>query len=139
MTQERISAAAYRQRQGLTPPGQGGIAPATSKAKPQIRIPKPRKMTKCEEECERLLQIIYPAAMGFVVFYEPWTFKLPSGTRYTPDFVVMDGNRIYEVTESKGPKILNGHTIRAFKEAKAAFPALNFVFRQKMEDGWATT
>jgi hypothetical protein len=134
MTQERISSQEYRRRMGLT-----ATAPATTtKAKPQIRIPAPRKQTKTEMECERLLQSIYPPSF-FEVLYEPWSFKLPSGLRYSPDFVVMDGAKIVEVTESKGSRILNHHTIRAFKEAKAAFPQFNFVLRQKRDGQWTST
>lgn len=133
MTPERISAAEYRRRMGLT------ADTAAPTKRPQIRIPVPRKMTKTEMECERLLQSIYRADEGYRVLYEPWTFKLPSGCRYCPDFVVMDGAKIIEVTESKGGKILNHHTIRAFKEAKAAYPHLRFTFRQKREGQWTST
>ncbi len=127
----RLSAAEFQRQFGYPPPLGG---PVVGKAKAQIRIPKAKKQTKCEEECERLLKSLYP---GKTVLFEPWSFKLPSGTRYTVDFIVLDGATIIEACESKGPKVLNGHTIRAFKEAKAAFPQLKFVFRQKTAQGWA--
>jgi hypothetical protein len=128
---ERITSAEFRRRQGLEP------AVATDN-RPQIRLPKKRQMNKTEGECMRLLQSLFRASEGYLVLYEPWSFKLPSGCRYTPDFVVMIEDRVLEVTECKGGKVLNGHTIRAFKEARAAFPHLNFKFRQKTKEGWAT-
>lgn len=138
MTQERMTSAAFRARQGLPPPGTVAGVVQVSKAKPQIRIPAPRKMTKVEQEWMQSLQSRYPRAL---VAFEPFTLRLPSGTKYTADLVVIDRatGRVHEIHEVKGPHIHNPASIRAFKEAKAAFPFWTFIFAQKRKDGWTST
>jgi len=63
----------------------------------------------------------FPA--GSPVRYEPLTFRLPGGSRYTPDFV--EGLTCYEV---KGSRRLGSHgrALTAFREARAAFPQFRF-------------
>lgn len=131
MTQ-RLTAAQFQAQYG-----NGAKVDPASGAKPQIRLPAPRKMNKTEAEYHQILLRRYPAASHFVL-YEPWSFKLPSGTRYTPDFVVMGGPEILEVVETKGAHIHSSASIRAFKEARAAYPFVLFTFAQKTKDGWAT-
>lgn len=136
MTQERMSSAAFRASQGLPPPGTVAGVVQVSKVKPQIRIPQRRKANKTELACAELLKRLYPAA---TIMYEPWSFKLPSGTSYKADWVVIQGNVILEVTECKGPHIHSSASIRAFKEARATFPSFNFVFRQKRGGEWTSS
>jgi hypothetical protein len=128
MTINRISAAEYRRREGLS----------VAESKPQIRLPKPQKMNKTEGEWLRSVQARYPHAL---VAYEPFTLRLPSGTRYTPDVVVIDRvtGRVHEIYEVKGAHIHNPRSVHAFKEACAAFPFWTFIFAQKRKGGWTTT
>jgi hypothetical protein len=66
--------------------------------------------------------------------YEAITFRLPGGSRYTPDF--------YEppltVHEVKGSYRFGSHgrALTAFREAAAAFPAFRFIWAEKRTDGW---
>jgi hypothetical protein len=127
---DRMTAAEYRRREGLS---------VETTAKPQIRIPAPVTMNKTEAAwMEQLKRKFHPAIT--TILYEPITLRLPSGTRYTPDFMVYQSTTqhvsLYEV---KGPHIHNPRSIHAFKEAKAAYPFWTFIFAQKTKDGWATT
>lgn len=133
MNQDRISSVAYRKMMGLAPPEKDG------KSKPQIRLPKSRRMNKTEEAwMEQLKRSHHPSINE--IMYEPVTLRLPSGTKYTPDFMVYS-RTTFKTTfyEVKGPHIHNSASIRAFKEARSAFPFWTFIFAQKLKTGWATT
>lgn len=122
-------------------------------AKPQIRLPKIRKMNKTEASFETYLRMRWRDGTLAKIMYEPITFRLPSGTRYTPDFMVVAGvlpeyptlseqmsqGTIMEFWEVKGAHIHSSASIRAFKEARAAFPFWKFRFAQKRKDGWTFT
>ncbi len=66
--------------------------------------------------------------------YEAITFRLPGGSRYTPDY--------YEppmtVHEVKGAYRFGSHgrALTAFKEARAAFRAFRFVWAEWTGEGW---
>jgi hypothetical protein len=113
----------------------GSVKQAASR--PAIRVPKPR-MTKTEAEYERILHTQFPASMGFVVQFEGLSFRLPSGTRYTPDFVIWDGNKILLAVEVKGSYRLGsaGTSHEKFKAAMAAYPEIRWRYAQKTKDGW---
>lgn len=76
------------------------------------------------------------AADTEIVQYEGLTFRLPSGTVYTPDFVVWNKRQILLVVECKGPHIHSAASLRAFKEARSAFSWLCFRFAQKRQGQW---
>lgn len=104
--------------------------------KAQIRIPKAATPNKTEAAWMEQAKRRHPKAE---VKYEPLTFRLPSGTRYTPDVIVFakEGGQVLAVYEVKGPHIHNSASIRAFKEARSAFPWWPFKFAQLTKDGWA--
>ena len=137
---ERITAKEYRQRMGLTydPPNGGDKKP-----KAQIRIPKARRPNKTEAEWMRICEKRHPHAIE--ILYEPWSLNLPSGTKYTPDVVTVTnrGSAGISITcyEVKGPHLHgnSANSIRAFKEAKAHYYWMNFIFAQHTKDGWAPT
>lgn len=140
---DSISAAEFRRMNNLPPPGatsgkmEGSASSATKQMKPQIRLPKlGDEMNKTEAAWYEQLKRRWSE---YSVIYEPFTLRLPSGTRYTPDFVVIavDG-RILEIWEVKGGHIHNDASLRAFKEARAAFPFWNFRFAQKRGTEWTT-
>jgi hypothetical protein len=118
----------------------GGIDPLSepTKMKPQIRLPKAVKMNKTEAEWYELLKRKFVPNEEYRIEYEPLTIRLRSGTRYTPDFVVMAGRKILGVYEVKGAHIHNSRSILAFKEARSMYPDWNFTFAQKTKDGWLT-
>lgn len=129
----RMTAAEYRRVVlGEGPKAAVALTPALQ---PQIRMPAAVKMNHGESEWMRILQARFPAPR-FEVRFEPMTFKLPSGCRYTPDLVVMEGAALVELWEVKGKRIHNGHSIRAFKEAAAAWPALRWGFAQRRDGEW---
>jgi len=135
---QRMTAREYRLHMGL-PVEEGRRQEAggrSGESKAQIRMPKRAKQNAGEREFMALLVFENP---GAVVLFEPFALILPSGTRYTPDLVVVRGREVVLVCEVKGRRIHNGHSIRAFKEAVAAFPFWKFVFAQKREGGWVRT
>jgi hypothetical protein len=126
----RMSAAQFQKEFGYPPPD----APPTAKA--QIRMPAPVKMNKTETEWMEHAKRRHP---GCTVHGQMITLRLPSGTKYTPDVVVMvNGNVIVAMYEVKGPHIHNQRSIHAFKEAKSAYPHWQWIFAQKTKAGWAT-
>lgn len=70
--------------------------------------------------------------------YEPITFTLQGGVRYTPDFLFKDPNTgsIY-FFEVKGNYRLptHGRSVMAFKACCAAFPEFTFCFAELGKDG----
>lgn len=134
-----MTAAEYRawvQGRGVMAPGAVALQDDSKAKSPQIRMPAAVKMNQGEQAWMRVLQGRFPAPR-YVVLFEPLTFRLPSGCRYSPDLVVMEGATMVELWEVKGKRIHNGHAIRAFKEAVAAWPALRWGFAQKTDEGWA--
>ena len=68
--------------------------------------------------------------------YEGITFRLPGGSRYTPDWYLYDGGR-HSVVEVKGSYRFwsHGRAWTAFREARAAFPGFRFVWVERQKDG----
>lgn len=68
--------------------------------------------------------------------YEGITFRLPGGSRYTPDWVTFDDGivTVYEVKGSyRFPS--QGRALTAWREARAAFPFVSFRWFCKKKDG----
>lgn len=125
-----MTAIEYQRQYGNGAP----IVEATAKA--QIRLPKAQAPNKTEAAWIEQAKRHHP---GCEVRYEPFTLRLPSGTRYTPDVVVFarEGGQVLAVYEVKGPHIHNQRSIHAFKEARAAFAFWPFRFAQLTKNGWA--
>lgn len=139
-TSMRMTAADFKKQFGSSV---GNQIVNESAMKPQIRLPKNTGPNKTEAEWMRICQ---SKNIDSVVLYEPWSLKLPSGSKYTPDVVVIDGanqdgRAMITCYEVKGAHIhqSGGRSILAFKEARAAYPWMRFVFAQKRKDGWATS
>jgi len=141
-----MTSAQYRKQQGLPPPGVTQLPPDWAdprpREKPQIRLPHLREPNRTEAEYGRILESEF--SMHHLA-YEAITLRLPSGTRYTPDWTVWKWQSVFLksapqlvlVVETKGPRIHNAASIRAFKEARSAFPWLRFRFAQKRKGEWA--
>jgi hypothetical protein len=88
--------------------------------------PKKPKQTKTE----LLFRDIY--LRGKEARFEAITLILPGGSRYTPDWCIIEGTTLtlYEV---KGSYNLHSHSraLTAFREARAAFPCFTFRWFQK--------
>jgi hypothetical protein len=112
---------------------------AAAKSAPAIRMPKKRIPNQGEAEYGALLRKQFPYAH---IEYEAVTLRLPSGTRYTGDWCVMPTTGRMLIVEVKGSYRLGSAaaSARAFKEACAAFPNIEFWHVTKQEDGsWLAT
>ena len=69
--------------------------------------------------------------------YEGVTFRLPGGSRYTPDWVDWTPEGVMRVHEVKGAYRFpsEGRAWTAFREAMAAFPRVSFVWAKRTKDG----
>ena len=69
--------------------------------------------------------------------YEAVTLRLPGGSRYTPDWVVIGEGGAVELHEVKGPYRFGSHgrAATAFREAVAAFPCFAFVWAVRGKGG----
>ena len=69
--------------------------------------------------------------------YEGLTFRLPGGSRYTPDWIYESNGKLFAV-EVKGAHRFpsEGRALTAFREARAAFPWCAFVWFQWTGREW---
>ena len=69
--------------------------------------------------------------------YEAVTLRLPGGSRYTPDWVVMGDGGAVELHEVKGSYRFGSHSraATAFREAVTAFPCFAFVWAVRGNGG----
>ena len=69
--------------------------------------------------------------------YEALTLRLPGGSRYTPDWVVIGEGGAVELHEVKGSYRFGSHgrAATAFREAVAAFPCFAFVWAVRGKGG----
>lgn len=131
MSKERMSAAEYRAMMGV------GAQVQPSEKKPQIRLPVGQKMNKTEQRFQRWAESYWK---GCKVDFGVLRFRLPSGTHYTPDFAVW-GNYDLTCVEVKGGirRTQNERSPHAFKEARAAFPHVRWVWAQWDGEEWRLT
>jgi hypothetical protein len=69
--------------------------------------------------------------------YEAVTFHLPGGSRYTPDYLTVDGRGRITLHEVKGSYRLHSHgrARTAFRECAAAFPMFGWVWATRKTSG----
>lgn len=69
--------------------------------------------------------------------YEAVTLRLPGGSRYTPDWVVIGDGGAVELHEVKGSYRFGSHgrAVTAFREAVVAFPCFGFVWAVRGKGG----
>ena len=70
--------------------------------------------------------------------YEALTFRLVSGHKYTPDWVVFENGTPVECHEVKGAYRFGSHQRArlAFDQAAVEFPGVRWVWAVKSGDGW---
>lgn len=131
----RMSAADFKKQFGG---GQTNTGSDIRPSAPPIRLPKPSVANKTEERYSHVLQIEFRASEGYRIEYEPLTFRLASGTRYTPDWIVWKGNELVLAVEVKGSYKLGSHgrAVAAFKQAICDFPHIKFRFAADTKAGW---
>ena len=131
----RVEAALARQRvkDALDGPQASGAAKTCPAA--VERVTRERRTgsigpNKTEAEYNRL----YLHGKGI---YEAVTLRLPGGSRYTPDWVVMGDGGAVELHEVKGSFRFGSHgrAVTAFREAVAAFPCFAFVWAVRGKGG----
>ena len=129
---------AYKARQSVNAPknaptasGASPLAPIAGKPQTQARAKQGgnrgkaaqhRRPNKTEERFNRDML----AGKGM---YEALTFRLPGGSRYTPDWIYEANGQLFAV-EVKGAHRFpsEGRALTAFLEARAAFPWCAFVW-----------
>jgi hypothetical protein len=106
---------------------------------PSKSTPAPPPTPKKRKTGPNLTEVLFALNMlkNQDAFYEALTFRLPGGSRYTPDWCVWqpDGKLIcYEV---KGPHRLfsHGRAYTAFRETRARFTKVEFHWFIKTETG----
>lgn len=96
-----------------------------------------------DSQLERDYNLELRTRPGWRVQAHGWTFHLPGGVDYTPDFIVWDGCRNWSATvyEVKGAHVKNTRESRAkFKIAAGLYPWLTFVWVTRTEAGrWIET
>jgi hypothetical protein len=97
--------------------------------KAQIRLAKARAMNANEK---RLKAVLEKRHEGCTIRYEAMSFRLPSGTLYTPDFIVLRQHAIMVIYEAKDSYLNKSSDASKakFKEARATFPEFRWVFAQ---------
>ena len=75
--------------------------------------------------------------------YHPWTFRLPGGVTYTPDFLVIHsetfvGQWCLEIIEVKGSRKMKGarDSITRFRIARGLFPCFHFKLIDRYRGQW---
>ncbi len=141
---------AYRARQSANAPknahtasgastlaSMGGQPQTPAHAKPggtRGKSAQPRRPNKTEERFNRDM-------LGGRGVYEGLTFRLPGGSRYTPDWVWFhrgEGGMSIFCVEVKGSYRFGsqGRALVAFREARAAFPLITFSWWQWDGQRW---
>jgi hypothetical protein len=114
------------------------IAASVERVKPKgpaIRLPKAKEPNKTEA---RFMEYARRLWLDRRMEFEAITFRLPSGTKYTPDVLVHPAHveQRHVCVEVKGPFVHNARSLHAFKEARSAFPGFVWVFAQYRDGEW---
>lgn len=99
---------------------------------------RPKTPTKTEAAYRREILDINPAVTR--VAYEPLTFRMSNGHRYTPDWVFVCGGRIHCV-EVKGSYRLGSYqrACLAFDQAATEWPEFVWLWAERGPYGWKTS
>ena len=131
----RVEEALARQRVRIAQDGPQASGGAMTRTGASERDTRERRAVsggpnKTEAEYNRL----YLAGRGL---YEAVTLRLPGGSRYTPDWVVIGEGGAVELHEVKGSYRFGSHgrAATAFREAVAAFPCFAFVWAVRGKGG----
>lgn len=105
-------------------------APTCSDARKGRRGLSRREPNKTEQDYNRR----HLAGRGL---YEVVTFRLPGGSRYTPDYLTVDGQGRITLHEVKGSYRLHSHgrARTAFRECATAFPMFRWVWATRQDSG----
>ncbi len=114
-------------------------AKAAVAAKPAIRVPKRSGPNATEQRWKDDHWHDWPT--DAVWRYEELSFRLPSGTLFTPDWCIWRGDQLLGVVEVKGKRELpsQARAAHAFKEAIVKWPSLWWVWAKWDGQEWQTT
>jgi len=131
----RVEEALARQRVRAALDGPQALGAAMTSSGTVERVTRERRIgasgpNKTEAEYNRL----YLHGKGL---YEAVTLRLPGGSRYTPDWVLLGDGGAVELHEVKGSYRFGSHgrAVTAFREAVAAFPCFAFVWAVRGKGG----
>lgn len=91
-------------------------------------------MNKTEQAYAAHLQKLKLAGEIFYYKFEPLKLRLAKNTYYTPDFMIIDNNRVIKFHEVKG--FWRDDARVKIKVAAQAFPFFVFIAVQKFRGGW---
>ncbi len=122
----RIEAQLAREAAGKPEP-----EPPAAPARELVRQTRARQPNKTEAAYNR-------AHLGGRGLYEAVTFRLPGGSRYTPDWITFDSDGRMTAHEIKGSyrHHSQGRAATAFREAVAAFPHVTFIWACRRGGEW---
>ena len=132
----RVEEALARQRGGTSQggPQAAGIAKKTRPVNVERAMRERRAGSGGPNKTEAEYNRLHLLGKGL---YEAVTLRLPGGSRYTPDWVVMCDGGAVELHEVKGSYRFGSHgrAVTAFREAVAAFPCFAFVWAVRGKGG----
>jgi hypothetical protein len=109
---------------------------AEKPSEPETPAEKPKKLGRRRSQTEVLFERCWWEK--WPIHYEAFVIRMPSGNRYTPDFVYWDDDGVIHFIEVKGSYKLGSHAsaLNRFREARAAFPQARFHWFVKTEAGF---
>jgi len=131
----RVEEALARQRVGTAQDGPQASGAAMTCPAAVERVTRERRAGSCgPNKTEAEYNRLHLHGKGL---YEALTLRLPGGSRYTPDWVVIGEGGAVELHEVKGSYRFGSHgrAATAFREAVAAFPCFAFVWAVRGKGG----
>ena len=131
----RVEEALARQRVRAAQDGPQASVDAVTRPGTVERVTRERRAGSCgPNKTEAEYNRLHLCGKGL---YEAVTLRLPGGSRYTPDWVVMGEGGAVELHEVKGSYRFGSHgrAATAFREAVAAFPCFAFVWAVRGKGG----
>ena len=131
----RVEAALARQRVRDAQDGPQASGAAMAGPEAAERVTRERRAGSCgPNKTEAEYNRLHLHGRGL---YEALTLRLPGGSRYTPDWVVIGEGGAVELHEVKGSYRFGSHgrAATAFREAVAAFPCFAFVWAVRGKGG----
>lgn len=117
----------------------GGVrGRVSSSGKPTVTLCGKTRLSKAKESGPNATEAEYNRLfLAGAGIYEAITLRLPGGSRYTPDWLSVCPLGFVHLHEVKGSYRFpsEGRALTAWREAKAAFPMLRFVWAKRTKAG----
>jgi len=131
----RVEEALARQRVRTSQDGPQASGGVMTRPADVARVARERRIGSCcPNKTEAEYNRLHLHGKGL---YEAVTLRLPGGSRYTPDWVLIGDGGTVELHEVKGSYRFGSHgrAVTAFREAVAAFPCFAFVWAVRGKGG----